>query len=868
MPSSVRAAVGRSAVSECFLQGEDEEGYIEDCYVPQRSIYDTMRINEQIDQGSKLNQPSRSTLGSGGGEGSTLSSNGTLGAGVGGAASLFESRQPEAGRKLDERVIFDALKLTGDSPAKPAPSLAPGSGSAASSGLVLGSGAVPGGVPKRRAGGGGGGGGGKDNVNRRSWKAFMPPNYPEFAERMEISVGDYPGEKRLSGLMSPVLPHPLTPASLPLTPAPHSTPSSPGDFYSVTPNYTPPQLPQQLHHAQRPPSQHQQHQHQKQQPILTAQSPLLPPVPVFQKEQVEPLQPRLHQANRAGQGLIQSAGKNSDTQGLEHELQETNARWNTLNKRVAERITHLQEALLHCGKFQDALEPLLSWLTDTEELTANQRPPSTEYKVVKAQIQEQKLLQRLLDDRRGTVEMIKAEGERIAQQSQLEELLVLAKQFHETTEPLGEWLSATEKKLANSEPVGTQTSKINQQITQHKALSGEISGRSSLVDRAVSLGASLSPLSCPSDRARLSELLQGVQEGYREVRERACRKGALLEQALANARIFGEDEVEVLNWLAEVQDRLEGAAVRDFRQAVLHRDHSIQLALSGEISGRSSLVDRAVSLGASLSPLSCPSDRARLSELLQGVQEGYREVRERACRKGALLEQALANARIFGEDEVEVLNWLAEVQDRLEGAAVRDFRQAVLHRDHSIQLAFSIDIIRHKDSIDELLATREEILGTCGEEQKAGLQRKTDSLLRQYDAVSQLNLDRYARLERAQVLVNQFWETHEELLPWLQETQTLLGQLPGPAVNHEALRQQQEEMRQLRESISEHKPHIDKLLKIGPQLEELNPGEGEMVRERYGEAGRCYAEIKEEVKRRATALDEAVSQSTQLLAAA
>lgn len=58
---------------------------------------------------------------------------------------------------------------------------------------------------------------------------------------------------------------------------------------------------------------------------------------------------------------------------------------------MAQRVAQLQEALLHCGKFQDALEPLLSWLTDTEELISNQKPPSAEYKVVKAQIQEQKV---------------------------------------------------------------------------------------------------------------------------------------------------------------------------------------------------------------------------------------------------------------------------------------------------------------------------------------------------------------------------------------------------------------------------------------------------------------------------------------------
>lgn len=72
---------------------------------------------------------------------------------------------------------------------------------------------------------------------------------------------------------------------------------------------------------------------------------------------------------------------------------------------------------------------------------------------------------------------------------------------------------------------------------------------------------------------------------------------------------------------------------------------------------------------------------------------------------------------------------------------------------------------------------------------------KTESLVQQYEAVSQLNSERYARLERAQVLVNQFWETYEELNPWIEETQALISQLPPPAIDHEQLKQQQDDMR-------------------------------------------------------------------------
>uniref|UniRef100_A0A8B9NQ18 Microtubule actin crosslinking factor 1 n=1 Tax=Accipiter nisus TaxID=211598 RepID=A0A8B9NQ18_9AVES len=717
---------------------------------------------------------------------------------------------------------------------------------------------------------------------------------------------------------------------------------------------------------------------------------------LFQKEQVDPLQLKLQQVNGVGQGLIQSAGKNCDVQGLEHDMEEINTRWNTLNKKVAQRVAQLQEALLHCGKFQDALEPLLSWLTDTEELISNQKPPSAEYKVVKAQIQEQKLLQRLLDDRKATVEMIQAEGGRIAQsaepadrekivgqleslerrwagllgraagrQKQLEDILVLAKQFHETTEPVSDWLSVTEKKLANSEPIGTQTAKIQQQISRHKALEEEIESHAADVSRAVGVGQSLSSLSCAAERRLLAEKLDSLQTRYGEVHDRCCRKAALLDQALSNARLFGEEEVEVLNWLAEVEDKLGSVSVKDYKRDVLQKQHADQLALNEEIVNRKKNVDQAIRNGQALLKQTTGEEVLLIQEKLDGIKTRYSDITAASSKALRTLEQARQLATKFQSTHEELTGWMSKVEDELAssggqspaGEQIPQFQQrqkelkkevmehrlvldtvnevsrallelvpwraregldklvsdtneryklvsdtvkqrveeidAAIQRSQQyeqaadaelawvaetkrklmalgpirleqdqttaqlqVQKAFSIDIIRHKDSMDELFSQRNEIFGTCGEEQKA-------SLVQQYEAVSQLNSERYARLERAQVLVNQFWETYEELNPWIEETQALISQLPPPAIDHEQLKQQQEDMRQLRESIAEHKPHIDKLLKIGPQLKDLNPEEGEMVQKKYSTAEAMYAKIKEEVCQRALALDEAVSQSTQ-----
>ncbi|XP_078031602.1 microtubule-actin cross-linking factor 1 isoform X21 [Epinephelus lanceolatus] len=717
-----------------------------------------------------------------------------------------------------------------------------------------------------------------------------------------------------------------------------------------------------------------------------------------EREQVDSIQPKLQHINAVGQGLIQSAAKHTDTQALEHDLETTNLRWNSLNKRVAERIAQLQEALLHCGKFQDALEPLLSWLSDTEELVANQKPPSAEYRVVKAQIQEQKLLQRLLDDRRPTVEMIRAEGERIAatadtqdrekiqtqlqslaerwtdlmdkasgRQRQLEELQVLALEFHEALEPLGEWLSTTERRLSSAEPMGTQTAKITQQIVKHKAVQEDVSSREAEVDNLESLSQSLTPLSCAADRDWLSERVGAVRSGHSELADWCSRRAGMLEQALANAQLFGEEEVEVLNWLAEVAQRLSQVSVQSYQHQLLAEQHKHTLSLNEEILSRKKTVDQAIKNGQALLKQTTGEEVLLIQEKLDGIKSRYAEMTAGSSKALRTLEQALQLATRFASAHDDLNQWLDGVEtelnnvepdatpayqerqkelkkvsaekrlvldtvnevgsalldlvpwrareglDRLVADANQRYRQsdetitqrvqlvqAAIQRSQQyeeavdaeldwvgeterklaslgplslepdvtvaqmqVQRAFNIDIIRHKDTVDQLLSTRDDILETCSDAQKDALIVKTDSLSARYDTVSQSHSERFSALEQAQVLVTRFWETFEELEPWLGETETLITQLPPPAIDTDALRLQQDQMRLLRESIAEHKPHIDKLLKIGPQLAELSLQEGETITQRYTEAERRYLAIKEGVKGRATTLDEAVSQSAQ-----
>ncbi|KAK1791418.1 hypothetical protein P4O66_013425, partial [Electrophorus voltai] len=730
---------------------------------------------------------------------------------------------------------------------------------------------------------------------------------------------------------------------------------------------------------------------------------VLPSSQVFQKDTIESLQTQLQELNSLGQGLIQNAPKGTVIKGLEHDLDEVNNKWNTINKKVAERSAQLHEALLHCGRFQDALESLLSWLTDTEELVASQKPPSAEFKVVKAQIQEQRLLQRLLDDRRPTVELIKKEGGKVTEladsvdkekigkeieclgerwdallkkaesrRKQLENILVVAQQFHETLEPLVEWLTATEKCLANSEPIGTQTSKLEEQISQNKTLEEEIISHSKSLYQVMSLGQELRTVSCMDDKELVQAKLDSTQSSYIKLQECCCRKAELLQQALSNAQLFGEDEVALMNWLDEIHGRLSEVMVQDYAPAMLAKQHAKQLVLHEDIVLRKQSVDQALQNGIELLKQTTGDEVVTIQGKLDGIKTRYAEITTMSNNVLKTLDKVLSLATSLQHTHQELNSWLEKVESELAvfrtqeqvgeqltqvqvkqnallkevqecrpvvdmlnevssallelvpwraregldklvtddneryrsaseaiarhvnqtGAAIlksQQFKQAAdtelawlteaerkltslgdikLEPEQTVdqlqaQKGFSMDIMRHKDAVDDITKTGDAIMSSKDEAEKQALKAKVQALLEKYNVVSHLNSERCLQLERAHSLVCQFWETYEELWPWLHETQANFTQLPQPAIEYETLRQQQEELRQLRELIAEHKPHIDKMNKTGPQLVGLSPVEGEKIRETYQATDKLYAQLKADVKQRATALDEAISKSTQ-----
>lgn len=81
-----------------------------------------------------------------------------------------------------------------------------------------------------------------------------------------------------------------------------------------------------------------------------------------------------------------------------------------------------------------------------------------------------------------------------------------------------------------------------------------------------------------------------------------------------------------------------------------------------------------------------------------------------------------ANSSLQYEEAVDAeLAWVGETERKLASLGPLSLEPDVTVAQLQVQRAFNIDIIRHKDTVDQLLSTRDDILEACSDAQKDAL---------------------------------------------------------------------------------------------------------------------------------------------------
>ncbi|XP_075774303.1 microtubule-actin cross-linking factor 1, isoforms 6/7-like isoform X2 [Pelodiscus sinensis] len=461
---------------------------------------------------------------------------------------------------------------------------------------------------------------------------------------------------------------------------------------------------------------------------------------------------------------------------------------------------------------QGLLQSLLAWVGDMEELVGSQKPPSSEVKVVKAQLQEQKLLQRLLAERRPWVERVlqdrqlPGEGpaggglshlqekwEKLLQEANtrhscLERILPAAQRFQDSVESFQEWLAATERHLA-------QLWQASSCVSHLQAAHQQIQGL------------------CEEIRSRLGDLEQVLERGQ-QVRELVTGEEAQLAQ----------EKVEALR----MRYLILGQSSGDIQ-------HRLAQTLEASSHVDSAREDLDLWLG------------RMEKELASGPSPGDREK----------LEQVLAAEHAH----------LASLSQRLESLRQVQLQAQTICSQLSAQQLLSAEILHHRGLAERLLGVSEVLLHASppsppGQELPQAAARALE------ERAERLCLESAAcglQLERTQALLSQFAQAHKELAPWLEETRLVAAQLSPDAIRWEAFREQQDELQCLREALAEHQPLMGKLQRVSAQLVELSPEQGAPFQQRCRVAQEQFSSLHEQLHQAALVLEDAAPRYSQLM---
>ncbi|XP_034249434.1 dystonin isoform X11 [Thrips palmi] len=559
----------------------------------------------------------------------------------------------------------------------------------------------------------------------------------------------------------------------------------------------------------------------------------------FRRATIEPLGATVGDTNRAGQGLVQSAAGGVSTAVLEKDLEKLNDRWNDLKEKMNERDRRLDVGLLQSGKFQEALDGLSKWLSETEEMVAKQKPPSADYKVVKAQLQEQKFLKKMLLDRQNSMSSLFAMGnevaanadpaERKAIERQLKDLMgrfdrltegaqqrmealemamAVAKQFQDKLVPIMEWLDKTERKVKDLELVPTDEEKIQQKIREHDALHKEILRKKAAFTELTEVASTLMELVGEDEAAGLADKLTETTDRYATLVEASEAVGALLQQSRQGLRHLVLTYQDLQAWMEKMEKELNR-----HRVLAVHTDKLLQqmddLAdLTEEIANKQTQVDGTVDSGLELMKHISNDEAIQLKDKLDSLQRRYNDLTSRGADLLKHAQEALPLVQQFHNCHTKLVDWMMGAEATLQQA---EPREEDIHR-------LELDIQEFRPVLEAINQVGPRLCQMSPGEGASTIEGLMTRDNRRFDAIAEQIQRKAERIQLSKQRSLEVISDIDELLDWFREVENQIREAEPPSSDPDVIRVQLKEHKALNDDISSQKGRVRDVLSTAKKV--------------------------------------------------
>ncbi|KAI8122401.1 Dystonin [Lucilia cuprina] len=564
----------------------------------------------------------------------------------------------------------------------------------------------------------------------------------------------------------------------------------------------------------------------------------------FRENKFEPLAQNVDKVNVNGRDLVRSAASGVSTAQIEKDLEKLNDRWNDLKERMNERDRRLDVALLQSGKFREALAGLSKWLSDTEEMVANQKPPSSyrlDYKVVKAQLQEQKFLKKMLLDRQHSMSSLSSLGKEVdnalpitkqlhdlmkrfdaltdgaeQREQDLEEAMEVAKRFHDKISPLELWLDNTERAVKGMELIPTDEEKIQQRIREHGRLHDEILSKKPDFTDLADVAGQLMHLVSDDEAVNLGEKVRTITDRYTGLVDSSDNIGALLSESCKGLRHLVLTYQDLVAWMERMENELKRFRSVPVYAEKLMEQMELLLELNENIANNAPNVESTVESGAELMKHISNDEAIQLKDKLDSLQRRYGELTNRGGDLLKSAQNALPLVQQFHEAHNRLVEWMQSAESAL---ATSEPRQTDV-------LRLEAELAEMRPTLDSVNLVGPKLCQLSPGEGASTIENIVTRDNRRFDAIVEQIQRKAERLHLSNQRAKEVTNDIDELLEWFREMDANLREADLPAIEPKLVRAQLQEHRSVNDDISSQKGRVrdvtaasKKVLRESPQSE-------------------------------------------------
>ena len=580
----------------------------------------------------------------------------------------------------------------------------------------------------------------------------------------------------------------------------------------------------------------------------------------FQAKVVSAVGKEVDKSNRSGQGLIQSAASGVNTSGMENDLEKMNELWNSLKQALAERERKLDQGLLQSGKYGEALSGLMSWLDEMEDMMTNQKPPSADYKVVKAQVQEQKFVQKLLNDRKGAVDSLiktgqeiaanadpaekrRIEGEIVALQERygslnekcadrmalLEDAMKMAKEYSDKLGPLEKWLDKTEKKIKEMETVPTEEDQIQKRIREHEKVHDDIIGKQTSFDDLADVASALMQVVGDEDAQMLADKIEELTNRYANLVQNSDAVAQLLQDSMAGLRNLVMAYEDLLTWMEDCESRLLKFKILSvFTEKLMEQTEQLH-EVTEEIVKKQPSVDNVLAIGNELMKHITNEEALSLKDKLDSLQRKYNDLAGKASDLLKNAQDMLPLVQNFHESHNRLSDWMEGVEGILQSLDTYSLedQEAEIHR-------LEEDIQRHRPLLEGLNLTGPQLCQLSPGDGARTIEGLVTRDNRRFDAICEQVQRRGERIALAKQKSGEVLGDIDELLNWFREVEQQIREADPPSHEPDVIRVQLKEHKALNDDISSQKGRVRDVLSNAKKVlrESAQTADTEQVREK------------------------------------